>query len=360
MKLLSFKKIAAVISGALVALTGIAFATIPASADATGYATTAVNVRSGTSTGTSVLTTIPSGAQINVQCQVQGQSVNGTYSTNWWARVSYNGKTGYASRAYIRIPNASGLGSCSTSSSGGTTSTSGVTGYTTDWVNQRAQTTTSSTLLGTLAPNTRVTVQCQTTGQTINGTYNSNWWARVNHNGKTGYVSRAYVRIPNATGLGNCTTGSTGGGGTSLSANRQQVINNARYWTNQGVPYSMTATWRGADGRQYRRDCSGMVAQAYGIYTPDLYLNTPSTVTLSQWFYPIAKDSLLPGDIIGNLGGSSGGAAGHVVIFNGWANASRTSFYTLESTGDNGRAIERTRSLGTSFWNKQAWRRNGW
>lgn len=257
------RRIAAASATALLAVTGAGLMSAPeAEAAATGYTTAALTVRSGTSTGTSALTTIPSGVAISVQCQTAGQTVYGTYTTNYWGKVTYNGRTGYVSRAYLRVPDATGLGECSTSAP---------------------------------APD--------------------------------------------------------------LSAARQRVLDRGRNWVQRAIPYSMYAYASGpdADGYRWRTDCSGMIAMAYNLRDQSYY-----TGNLTDRFYPITKSSLQPGDIIGNLGDpASAGANGHVVIFNGWTDSSRTRFRTIEQAGGVG-ASEQVRTWGNSFWNHQGYRYKGW
>jgi hypothetical protein len=91
---------------------------------------------------------------------------------------------------------------------------------------------------------------------------------------------------------------------------------------------------------------------AYGLDT------SYSTVTLTEHFTEIPKDDLQPGDIIGNLGPGSGGAAGHVVIFTGWTDGSKTSFTVIEQAGGVG-GVARTHTWGDSFWNQNAYRYDG-
>ncbi|EFY84163.1 hypothetical protein MAC_09795 [Metarhizium acridum CQMa 102] len=43
-----------------------------------------------------------------------------------------------------------------------------------------------------------------------------------------------------------------------------------------------------------------------------------------------------PGDLVGTLGPGTGGAAGHVTLFYSWADASKTSYNTLECRGGAG------------------------
>ena len=346
------RRIAAASATALLAVTGAGLMSAPeAEAAATGYTTAALTVRSGTNTGTSALTTIPSGVAISVQCQTAGQTVYGTYTTNYWGKVTYNGRTGYVSRAYVRVPDATGLGACGTSTPA---PSRGATAYATAAVTVRSGTNTGTSALTTIPSGTAVTVQCQTPGQTVYGTYTTNYWGKVTYNGRTGYVSRAYLRVPDATGLGECSTSAPA---PDLSAARQRVLDRGRNWVQRGIPYSMYAYASGpdADGYRWRTDCSGMIAMAYNLRDQSYY-----TGNLTDRFYPIAKSSLQPGDIIGNLGDpASAGANGHVVIFNGWTDSSRTRFRTIEQAGGVG-ASEQVRTWGNSFWNHQGYRYKGW
>lgn len=70
---------------------------------AKGSTTDFVNLRTAANFRGNVLTSIPGGVTLDIQCQVRGDNVSGTYNSDWWAKVTYNGQTGYASRAYIRV-----------------------------------------------------------------------------------------------------------------------------------------------------------------------------------------------------------------------------------------------------------------
>jgi murein L,D-transpeptidase YcbB/YkuD len=61
-----------------------------------------------------------------------------------------------------------------------------------------------------------------------------------------------------------------------------------------------------------------------------------TTVTLPQVVTQISKDELQPGDLIGVLGPNTGGNAGHVLIFEGWANSAHSSYNAWEDAGSNG------------------------
>ncbi len=129
---------------------------------------------------------------------------------------------------------------------------------------------------------------------------------------------------------------------------REQILARARFWAAMGVPYSMAAYTNDPQGKSYRTDCSGLVSMALKLET------SLSTVTLPSQVVPISKADLLPGDIVGNLGGGTAGAAGHVMIFARWADSSMTTFFTVEETPP--RAVERTRVWGSAPFASHAWR----
>ena len=98
-------------------------------------------------------------------------------------------------------------------------------------------------------------------------------------------------------------------------------------WHGEPVPYSMStdpATWFGG----YRRDCSGYVSMALGLPGPGL-----TTAELAARSTPITKTDLQPGDLLIN---PAHGGAGHVVIFERWADPEMTSYLGYEQSGDGG------------------------
>jgi cell wall-associated NlpC family hydrolase len=99
-------------------------------------------------------------------------------------------------------------------------------------------------------------------------------------------------------------------------------------WPGGGpVPYlSSNAAADLFDG--YRRDCSGYVSMALGLPGPGL-----NTIQLAQQSTPISRADLQPGDLMIN---PAAGGAGHVVLFEQWAEAAMTSYYGFEQSGDGG------------------------
>jgi hypothetical protein len=110
---------------------------------------------------------------------------------------------------------------------------------------------------------------------------------------------------------------------------RDEVLSRANTWVKKRVPYSQSGYYRG-----YRRDCSGMVSMAWGLRT------SYTSSTIRSRARSVSKRDLKPGDAVQT--------PGHVSIFVGWANASRTRYRVMEQSGSGKPALRRTRT----------WRRN--
>ena len=86
---------------------------------ATLTTTASLNLRTGPSTGHSVITVIPRGASV---------SLKSTTSHSGWLSISYDGNDGYSSGQYLKVATSSGGGTTTdggTSTGGGTTTTGG-------------------------------------------------------------------------------------------------------------------------------------------------------------------------------------------------------------------------------------------
>ncbi|MBQ9045112.1 MAG: SH3 domain-containing protein [Oscillospiraceae bacterium] len=145
----------------------------------------AVNLRSGAGTNTSVIATLNKGATMSV-VGVSGE----------WYQVNYNGTTGYINSAYV------GLSGSSTPapSQGGTTPASGTAGSVKgNSVRMRSGAGTSYSILGTYNNGTALTIL---------GTENG--WTKVTLGGVTGYIRSDYVNVGSAGGSTTPTTATTG------------------------------------------------------------------------------------------------------------------------------------------------------
>lgn len=131
------------------------------------YTTAAVNLRSGASTNTAVITTLKKGAKLTAM----GKN-NGFYLVQTPA-----GTQGYVSAKYISKSKVSGSSSSSSSSS---TATKTVTA---SYVNLRAGGGLSYDVLKVLPYGTKVSVL-----------YKGNYWTRVKVGGTTGWIKNSYLK----------------------------------------------------------------------------------------------------------------------------------------------------------------------
>lgn len=118
---------------------------------------------------------------------------------------------------------------------------------------------------------------------------------------------------------------------TTSTMTPQEMLSRAATWltANNGgpVPYSQTRTWGG-----YRTDCSGYVSMALGLWKPGP--NTVGLATTRSITTPIRVSDLRPGDLLIDAEGTN--TTRHVVIFEKWADSSRTSYWAYEQRGTYG------------------------
>jgi hypothetical protein len=129
----------------------------------------------------------------------------------------------------------------------------------------------------------------------------------------------------------------------AIPSKRSVVIARAKTWltANNGrpVPYSQTRYLNG-----WRTDCSGYASMAWNLRTSSgapLNHNTDSMLrggygTPGPVVHPITWKDLKAGDAIGFLGRGSIGDAGHVMLFEKWANSTHTAYWVYEQSGDGG------------------------
>ena len=122
-----------------------------------------LNMRSETSSTSSIVAKLPNGTKV----QVIGQDTK----TSWY-KINYDGKTGYVSNKYIKI---NGDWNSSASSITGTRKT-------TDNLNFRTGPGTNYSIIANIPKGTVIDYYSE-----------SNGWAKVRYNGKDGYVSTSYL-----------------------------------------------------------------------------------------------------------------------------------------------------------------------
>ncbi|WP_225230331.1 SH3 domain-containing protein [Ureibacillus galli] len=167
--------------------------TTNAVATKTTYTTTAnLNLRSTNSTKGSILLTIP-----------KGKAVSYISKSGDWYKVTYNGKTGWVSSKYVKVatansgtttkPTTPSKPSTSEPSKPSTNDSATKSTYTTTAnLNLRSTNSTKGSILLTIPK-----------GKTVNYISKSGDWYKVTYNGKTGWVSSAYIK---ATSTNNGTT----------------------------------------------------------------------------------------------------------------------------------------------------------
>ncbi len=105
---------------------------------------------------------------------------------------------------------------------------------------------------------------------------------------------------------------------------RSVVMARAQQWVDQVIPYSQTG-WANDVGtivtspsQGWRRDCSGFTSMSWNLPKPGA-----STRTLSGYATAVTKESLQPGDALVAYNY-------HAVVFGGWADPQRYSYYAYE------------------------------
>jgi uncharacterized protein YgiM (DUF1202 family) len=299
---------------------------------ATLVSTGNVNLRTGPSTGNSILHVVPEGSTVTV---VDGSPQNGFY------KVKHNGTTGWSSGTYYKMQAGS-----PDSIPVGTTLVS------TADVNLRNGPSTSNTILHVVSLGSTVTV-VDATPQ--NGFY------KVNHAGTVGWSSGQYYK-----------ESSGGGGGNSA---RDGAIDRAKsamgfsYWWGHGrfKVEGPTAANKGScsgscpscsHSGSYGGDCSGLAAKAWQVpgSNDDLTVDSHPYSTVSfnsdtaQW-KTVARGNVEKADaMVYNTNG-----AGHIFIYSsgdGWG-----SMYSYECKGCSYGCVYNLRTASNSY---HAIRKAGW
>lgn len=99
-------------------------------------------------------------------------------------------------------------------------------------------------------------------------------------------------------------------------------------WVDAKVPYSQSVWFTNSYG-SYRTDCSGFVSLAWGLSS------SYNTRTLATVATRITKADMRPGDILLNAGS-------HTVIFNGWADSTKTQYWAYDMGPKTGAILRKT------------------
>ena len=188
---------------------------VPASSTsvlAVGIAADSVRLRSGSNTGSSILTELSQGTAVSVL----GRDGD-------WYRVNYDGKTGYMAAAYVTLRASAGDLRC-------------VARVTSDGLNLRPAAGTSG---GVLASASR--------GEYVDVSGFENGWFRVQYSGKTGYMSGDYLTLAAARPAASAPSPApapsvpASGNGADIAALARSFVGKAPMYTAGPVPAASTA-----------------------------------------------------------------------------------------------------------------------
>ena len=240
--------------------------------------TSGLNVRSGAGTTYSKIGTLEYKEKVTVLS-----------TSNGWAKINYNGQTGYVSSSYLQTTVPGG-----TTSENNNSSTTTTVKYVnaTSGLNVRSGAGTSYSKIGSLDYKEKVTVLST-----------SNGWAKINYKGQAGYVSSSYLQSTVPSG-----STSNSGSNNSVSASASSVIAYAK--TLLGKPY----VW-GAQGPN-SFDCSGFT---YYVFKNKAGIILPRTSSAqSKYGTYVSRNNLRAGDLVFfDTNGANNGQVSHVGLYIG-------------------------------------------
>ena len=259
----------------------------------------ALNVRSGAGTGSSIIGSLST-----------GDKVSGTLQ-NGWLKISYNGQVAYVSanclsNTEVKKPVVEKKQENNTpAKQENTVQSQAYTGWVnTAALNVRSGASTSYSIIGSYTMGDKVS------GQLANG------WLKVNYNGRTGYISANLLSskevakpqqvVENNKTNNNQTAQQTATQTPQASASGQAAANIARQFV--GYPY----VWGGASPSGF--DCSGLVYYAYKQI--GVNLNRNSAAQFSNG-YSVGINNLQPGDLVFFNQSGSIDHVGMIVDYNG-------------------------------------------
>ena len=139
---------------------------------------TSLNVRSGPSTGNSVIGSLKNNEKVEVISE-----------SNGWSKIKYNGKEGYVSSTYLKDSNEGGNSKPNETPKPNPNVETKTKVVVATSLNVRSGPSTSHGIIGSLKNNERVEVISE-----------SNGWSKIKYNGKEGYVSSTYLKDSNEGG----------------------------------------------------------------------------------------------------------------------------------------------------------------
>lgn len=229
-----------------------------------------LNMRSGPSTSTSVITQLANGARV----AIIGQD-------DVWYKVASGGVVGYVHSDYVEAQAVMNI------EAGGAKVTTAV-------LNMRSEPNTSSSIVTRL-----------TEGTVANITGINSGWFKVTSGSYTGYVHPDYIEVV-ASSTSSRNTASGAASSTGASADRQEILDYADQFL--GVKY----VYGGSSPSGF--DCSGFTKYVFAHF--DISLARTSSSQYSSSVKKIERSELQPGDLV-FFCSSSSSSISHVGIYAG-------------------------------------------
>lgn len=168
----------------------------------------------------------------------RGKNVNITGESGSWYQISFDNKSGFVSKEFVKV----GADAGHTESSNQVSKTSNYKINATT-LNVRESGTTTSTILGKVYM-----------GQVVTSTSEANGWLEISFNGRKGFISKDFtIQTNESPKQGSVTTGNGGQVLQPISRNKQQMLEFSKKFL--GMKY----VWGGANPNAGGMDCSGFI-----------------------------------------------------------------------------------------------------
>ncbi|GAB6552145.1 enterotoxin EntFM [Bacillus cereus] len=278
-----------------------------------------LNVRTGPSTSHTVLGSVNKGKTVQVVGEVQD-----------WFKINFNGGTGYVSKDFVTKGGSAVSNETqqpTTNNNTTTVQTGGSYVVNTGALKVRTGPATYNAVIGGV-----------TNGKVLNVTGAENGWYKINHNGRTGYVSADFVKFVKG-GVNNVTNNNNN--------NVQQPGKDVQKPTTGGDTSSIAGFARSLKGKPYRTagttpagfDCSGFI---YYVLNKTGH-NIERTNVKGYWAQLTKTNNPQPGDLVYFSNTTEAGGLTHMGVYLG-----NGEFISAETTSTG----VKISSVNNSYWSK--------